>query len=130
MSMDFFNASVQYNDYKGTTAADAHDSHAIDAYMVSNGLKSEDERIIGIKMWSGENHGSVPRQPVDITAYLVESPSFEEVRIALESPNAVPVKQVRFEMSLEQFFGLFKRFEIAITRHEEFIGRELLIQDE
>ncbi|WP_122551098.1 hypothetical protein [Pseudomonas viridiflava] len=129
MSTDYFKANVQYDDYKGTAAADDSDNHTVDDYMVLHGLKSKDERIIGLKMWSGEVKGDLQNQPVGVTAYLVESPGFDEVRIALDGQNVVPVKEVRFEISLEQFFGLFKRFEIAITRYEDFIGRELLIEE-
>ncbi|MCF5747102.1 hypothetical protein [Pseudomonas tremae] len=129
MSTDFFKASVQYGDYKGSVAADDHDSYTIDHYMVSQGLKTSDDRIVGIKMWSGEVHGNLQNQPVGITAYLIESPGFDEVSTAINGPDPIPVKQVSFDVSLEQFFGLFKRFEIAITRFEELNGRELLITD-
>lgn len=129
MSTDVFKASVQYGDYKGTTAADDHGDHTISDYMNAQGLKSGEERILGLKLWSGEVHGSVQNQPVGVTAYLIASESFEEVRDALASTDPVIVKEVRFEVSLEQFFGLFKRFEIAITRFDELNGRELLIKE-
>lgn len=129
MSTEFFKASVQYGDYKGTAAADGHDNYTIDNYMITQGLKTSNDRIVGIKLWSGEVHGELQNQPVSVIAYLMDSPSFEVVSAAIDGTDPVPVRQVRFEVSLEQFFGLFKRFEIAITRFEKINGRELLITD-
>ncbi|WP_449126122.1 hypothetical protein [Pseudomonas viridiflava] len=129
MTTEFFKAGVQYGDFKGTAAADDHDNYRINDYMISQGLKTKDEQIVGIKLWSGEVHGKLQNQPVIVTAYIMEGPGFEEISAAIDGVDPIPVKQVRFEVSLEQFFGFFKRFEIAITRYEELNGREFFINN-
>lgn len=129
MSMETFKASVQYGDYKGTAAADAHDSSTINDYMIKQGLMGKGDQIVGVKLWSGEVHGHIQNKPVDVTVYLINSPGFDEVRNAIDGTTPVLVREVRFEIGLEEFFGLFKRFEIAITRFDQLIGRELSVEN-
>ncbi len=64
-----------------------------------------------------------------MTVYLINSPGFDEVRNAIDGTTPVLVREVRFEIGLEEFFGLFKRFEIAITRFDQLIGRELSVEN-
>lgn len=129
MRTEEFRAGVQYNDSKGTAAADDHDSLALSHYMQSQGLIQNGETIVGVKMFSGEVHGSVQNQPVSVTAYVIAAAGFEGAARALESDGPLDVREIRFDIDLAKFFGLFKRFEIAISRYDELGGRELNILD-
>ncbi|NNB66981.1 hypothetical protein [Pseudomonas fluorescens] len=127
MSMDNFKAGVQYNDSKGTAAADEHDRFTLFDYMLSKALIQADETIVGVKIFSGEVHGDTQDEPVSITAYTVSAAKFSEFNEALQSNSTVDVREVRFDIELAKFFGLFKRFEIAISRYHELNGRSLNI---
>ncbi|WP_166507096.1 hypothetical protein [Frigidibacter mobilis] len=48
--MPTFEASVQYNDYKGTVAADGADEISMRDFLVAESLASEDERVIGFRL--------------------------------------------------------------------------------
>ena len=74
--MDTFNAGVQYNDFKGTVAADISDNVALADYLVSLGKAEKGERVIGFRIASGENQGT-PVTEVSLVAYLLRSTEFE-----------------------------------------------------
>lgn len=127
MSMENFKAGVQYNDSKGTAAADEHDRFTLSDYLLSKALIQADETIVGVKMWSGEVHGDTQHEPVNVTVYTVQTDKYSEFNDALQSNSVVDVREVRFDIELAKFFGLFKRFEIAISRYDELSGRSLNI---
>ncbi|WP_449125501.1 hypothetical protein [Pseudomonas viridiflava] len=128
MSTETFKACVQYGDNKGTAAADNHDKYTLESYLRDRGLKHEDEVVVGVKLWSGEVHGNLQNQPVSVTAYVVGAAGYDAVNAALEDEGPVLVREVRFYIGLDQFFGFYKRFEIAITRYNELNGREFKIE--
>ena len=127
MSMENFKAGVQYNDSKGTAAADEHDRFTLSDYLLSKALIQADETIVGVKMWSGEVHGDTQHEPVSVTVYTIQTDKYSEFNDALQSNSVVDVREVRFDIELAKFFGLFKRFEIAISRYDELSGRSLNI---
>ncbi|EPM44229.1 hypothetical protein [Pseudomonas syringae] len=129
MRTELFRASVQYNDSKGTAAADDHDQHTIKDHMKAHGLIQDGDTVVGVRIWSGEVHGSTQNKPVSVMAYVIDAAGFEEAARVLDGNGALDVREVRFEMDLADFFGLFKRFEISISRFHQMTGRELNIQD-
>src|SRR3546814_11225127 len=74
--MDTFNACVQYNDFKGTVAADLSANVALADYLVSLGKAGSDERVVGFRIASGENRGT-PVTDVSLVAYLLGSAELE-----------------------------------------------------
>src|SRR3546814_2443741 len=72
--MDTFNAGVQYNDFKGTVAADISDNVALADYLVSLGKAESDERVVGFRIASGENRGT-PVTDVSLVARSEEHTS-------------------------------------------------------
>lgn len=127
MIMNNFKAGVKYNDSKGTAAADEHDRLNLSDYMLSKALIRTDETIVGMKMRSGEVRGDIQNEPVSVTAYIIQTDKISEFKDALQSNSAVDVREVRFDIDLAKFFGLFKRFEIAISCYEELNDRSLNI---
>ncbi|KAK62978.1 hypothetical protein AZ22_4072 [Bordetella bronchiseptica 980-2] len=47
----------------------------------------------------------------------------------MESGEPLKVRKIRFEMGLNEFFGLFKRFEICISSHGLIDGRDIQFDD-
>jgi len=47
MTTERFLASAQYNDYKGTSAADRADDNGASAWLEANGHKQPDEFLLG-----------------------------------------------------------------------------------
>lgn len=115
MTTQKFCAAVQYGDFKGTAAADKSDNHDLRKYLESKNLINEGEFLVGVEMYSGEVHGPEQNKPVHVTVLLTKLDKFETVKAAIESGKPLNVREVRFELSLSQFFGMFKRFEICIS---------------
>lgn len=128
MTQENFHASVQYNDSVGTAAADDHDTSSIGEYLRKKGLISTDDYVVGVKMWSGEVHGQYQNDPVYVSAYVARSGEYDNLQQAVDSGAPLKVLEIKLEMPLNEFFGLFKRFEIAISRHGLIDRRDVDIQ--
>ncbi len=117
MTTERFLASAQYNDWKGTSAADRADKNGAEDWLMANGHKQSDEFLLGITMFAGENHGT-HKDPVFIEFLLASPGDHDSVKAMVESSQGpVEVRRVRVEMKLSEFFGLFKRFSITLSSH-------------
>ncbi|MCR3706748.1 MULTISPECIES: hypothetical protein [Citrobacter freundii complex] len=96
MENDIFKASVQYDDWKGSVAADDIDVGGFDSVLEKKGLKNEGEILFGIKFYSG------------VKFVLIE---------AIVGTDEQNLRKVDAEMTLEEFFKNFKRFSITLSRH-------------
>lgn len=101
--MSDFVASVQYNDFKGSVAADRSDTESMKEYLVEHGLAADDERVIGYRISFNGNHG-VEYEP-SVLVYLQKG-SFDE-------PDKI-VRAVDIQMSGPKFFSFFKRFSLVL----------------
>jgi hypothetical protein len=105
--MDTFNAGVQYNDFKGTSAADISDNVALADYLVSQGKALAGDRVVGFRIASGENRGT-PVEEVSLVAYLLNSDKFE--------PAPTSVRAVEVRVSPGEALAFFKRFDLVAMR--------------
>ena len=103
--MSDFDASVKYTDYKGTVAADRSDTESMADYLVSEGLATEDERVVGYRISFNGNHGKEYEPGVLI--YLQKG-SFDD-------PEKV-VRAIDIAMSGPKFFSFFKRFSLVLMQ--------------
>ena len=117
--MGNFTASVQYNDFKGTAAADAADgTHDLQHFLKANGLMHDDEFLIAASMNIGESHAGKMGSAY-IQAYLFDAAGNEhdKVKAALDATeDPIQVRQVKIEVTAEQFICFFKRLEVMLTR--------------
>ncbi|WP_342619292.1 hypothetical protein [Rhodoferax sp. GW822-FHT02A01] len=126
MPQDTFRASVQYGDFKGSSAADRADKADADDWLTSKGLKTDDEFLLGIKLFSGESHG-VHKDPVNVQFLLVKPRAHDSVKSMLDTtPGPIPVRRVDVQMPLVEFFGLFKRLSITLSPHGMIEGRDYI----
>lgn len=123
--MGRFRAGVQYDDWRGTAAADSAFDLDLAEYLKMHGHMSNREVVVGVDVWVGENHGG-PSVAPNITAFIADRDSFDTVKAMIENtPDPLDFRRVDLEISFEEFFGLFKRFDIVITRKGlELEGRE------
>lgn len=93
-------ASVQYNDYRGTAAADKSDHFYLNDFLKGKGIDVNKYNCIGAEFYSGDSLSFACR------FLCVDNQSNDEkiMRIGFES-----------KMSFEEFFSLFKRFNVVIT---------------
>lgn len=116
MTTDTFLASAQYDDFKGTVAADNADHTSAYDWLKENGHIERHEILLGIKMFAGENHGK-QEEPVRVRFYVA---SLGDDRSMSEMEEADDIttnlRTVETDMSLHDFFGLFKQFSVALSR--------------
>lgn len=130
MGIENFRASVQYDDWKGTVAADDHDNRGLNMYLEENGLINDGEFLIGFTMWSGAVHSAT--QEKDVTVRVLLTPTGngkEKLDSIIKSDNPLKVREVEFHLALNKFFGLFKRFEIALSSRGLITDKEIDIEE-
>jgi hypothetical protein len=109
-----FKAGVQYGDFGGTSAADRADDQDLGAYLRSNGLMRDNEFLIAIELWIGENHRGAVAKP-SIRALVVDAPDYDGALRAALKQDPVRVRVIELELALEEFLGFFKRFAVTLT---------------
>ena len=121
---EIFNASAQYNDWQGNAAADDLGNRAIRDLLRERNLLTDGEFLVGIDIWMNELHAGL----VVVQAYLIEANDYEEAQAVLDDGASIlNAKKVSIEdLTVEQFFGLFKRFNVALSwQNTGLIGREI-----
>lgn len=123
--MTTFRAGVQYNDWKGTAAADDADRNDIGKLLRERGALSDDEFLVGIELWLGEMHGDEVENP-SVSALIINAEDYEAAERTLnETDDPLPVKRVELELSMKEFLLLFKRLAISLSwRGLDLTGRE------
>jgi hypothetical protein len=120
-----FEAAVQYEDWEVSAVADSADLRDLHKLLTERDLMTYKEFPIGIQFYVGEHFPGNDLNP-SICVVIVGKKDFDSVEKFLnETPDPVPVRVIDLELTTEEFFGLFKRFSISISRSGlEFNGRE------
>lgn len=106
--MNTFEAGVQYNDFTGTAALDGSDNAPVASFLQGEGLMEDNERVMGVRITSGENGGLVPVEQVSVVAYICPAADM--------SPKPAKVRAVEARVTPGQAFAFFKRFDLVVTR--------------
>lgn len=106
--MSIFKAGVQYNDFKGTVAADRADNIAMRDFLLEEGIAEDSERVIGYRLVFGGNHGAEIESP-GVVIYLQKG--------SYDDPSPV-VRAVDVSMTTAKFFSFFKRFDLVMTQKD------------
>jgi len=108
--MKSFKASVHYGDWGGTAAADeANPRNGLWGYLETKGLKDEDEFLLAASLYRGA-------LGVGVLAYLYKTADMDSVQEELRAiKGPIPVRQVRLDLTLDQFFDLFDRLQVMLT---------------
>jgi hypothetical protein len=105
--MSTFTAGVQYDDFKGTVAADIADNLSLANHLIEMGKANSDERVVAFRIASSAVR-STPVTDVSLVAYLTDEPQF----------NPAPKKLRAVEISLTpgEALAFFKRFDLVAKR--------------
>jgi hypothetical protein len=130
-----FQAGTQYGDWKGTAAADEYGGGANsfeELFEATGKVDKNNEILIGFEFYAGEGYFYLrgyyhPKsQSPDIGGWF---PTLN--RDFSREPGPIQVKAVKAEITQEDFFKHFKRFNIVLVeRNFEIIGREYEITDD
>ncbi|ELI8045055.1 TPA: hypothetical protein PXJ37_001457 [Yersinia enterocolitica] len=129
MAVEEFKASAQYYDWIGTTAADNADNEKFNEYFVQKGLINHDEFLVGIEFNSHVVPGEEGRSLFYINALLIKGKGADDFAEMVKQNKYVPIRKVDIEITVTEFFGLFKRFSIAISKHGLLESKEIQTND-
>lgn len=113
--MHTFKASVQYDDLKGSVAADNADKGDTKDFLKREGHIIDGEFVVGIRMSAGANHGK-HKNPVSVSFLVSELKGYKNVPEMIEaSGESIELREIQLDMDLVEFFTLFKRFELTLS---------------
>lgn len=122
--MPTLTASVQYDDWRGTAAADDADMKSIRSYLTEHGLLSDEEFLIGFEMYSGQQSTPGSRY-FSARAFLIKAKDYESAQQAVGAAAELSVATRDLNISLETFLSFFKRFDVILTQKSLSVdGRE------
>ncbi|ELB2804792.1 hypothetical protein ACOGST_004696 [Vibrio alginolyticus] len=127
--MEVFKASVQYNDLKGTVAADEATHSDATSWLREHQHISTDEFVVGISVRIGENHGE-HKDPVSVKFLVTDLKGYTNIPEMLEGEsNNLVVKKLRFDFSIAEFLALFKRLEITLSNNGILEGKQYNVEE-
>ncbi|WP_339490624.1 hypothetical protein [Pseudomonas rhizophila] len=129
MRQENFHASVQYGDFKGTVAADRHDQNDIGEYVRTRGLINQGEFLVGIEAYATELMGKPQVTDVDVTVLVTQFEGYDSAQEAVDSNKPIKVRKIKLEMTVVEFFTLFKRFNLKISSHGLINNRDIVFDD-
>lgn len=131
MSKTVFKANVQYDDMKGTVAADNQDTEDVWKYLKTRNLITETEFIAGITFSVGEIHPPLSKDVlIHVSAYIHNSSSYDNFKAVLDSRKPVEVREVSLEILPNEFLSLFKRLNLTLSQYGSLEGKKIIIREE
>ncbi len=121
-----FKASVQYDDLKGSSAADVSDIGNPSKWLKDNGYINDGEHLVGIELLVGENRGE-HNDPVYVRFLAFKLEGYTNIPEQINNTDgAISVRKIDVQMNLIEFFGLFKRFNVKLSSGAALEGREII----
>lgn len=124
--MEKFKASSHYGDWHGTSAADDGDETSLERFLEKKGLKRESEFLIAAKLFVSQDNPQ-------IRAFFYDGgQTLESVQVAIDKTvGPIPVREVTVDLTVKEFLGLFKQFEVSLTWQNLLLGeREFRVKEE
>ncbi len=117
-----FMAGVQYNDLKGTSAADEQEINNIDKWLKDNNHIDSSDTLVGLSM-----HGHT--SSVSVNFFTVNLKIDQTIPDLINSSSSgVPVKKINIDMKASEFIRLFKRFNVTLSSNSLMEGIEYDVQ--
>jgi len=108
---EVFSASVQYNDWKGTAAADDADNLSVQAFFRANGLPI-DAHIVAVRAY----YLSAAPGKISVRGVYADGRGFDSVQAQIESADTLRFKEIELELTFADFFKMFKRFNVVLPQ--------------
>ena len=109
MERENFKASAQYDDWKGTVAADNADMNSFNSYLRDVGKIDKNEVAVGISFYSAPNF-------ISVNAFI--------------SDGNENLRRIKVDLSITEFFEKFKRFSIYLSLGGLFDGKEIEFEND
>jgi hypothetical protein len=118
MREDDLIASVQYGDFKGTSAADLLAPFGLEAIATANGIDTDRQFVVAVRLYITENPAERPLEP-SISLYAVDTNetghSIDSIqRYLVNHDNRLPCQTLSFRVPVETFLRCFKRLSVVL----------------
>lgn len=111
MTTEIFKAGTQYNDFTGTSAAEAE---GFSEYLKSKDLIKDDEFVIGID-FSPLVGVSKAQNEIFLQVYLVKDFVYEKYEEKSKNNSVLEVRKIETYVDIVKFFSLFKRLNVSFS---------------
>lgn len=119
-----FKANVEYNDYIGTIAADDRDTSSVQLFVRNKLGLNNIERIVGFEFSPFYDLISDKIILINMYVYICIE---ENIETLIKEKKVIPVKKAHIEISINEFFSLFKRLDIFLSKNGQLNNLELKI---
>ncbi|SOZ12090.1 hypothetical protein [Cupriavidus taiwanensis] len=118
--MAYFTAQAQYGDWSGEAEADDADLQGIRGYVQDKRIINKEDQVVGVTFYSATDDF------ISISVLVVRDGNEGDFEEALrDRTRKLPVESVDVELTLPEFFKLFKRFSVTLApRGIDIAGRE------
>ena len=123
-----FLASTPDSDYRGTSSADRATRSGLQQWLLERGLVRAGEYLLGVELTTRENLGT-HLDPVHVTALMVNRGDYPSIQAMLDASSLVAVRLVAVDMSLVEFFGLYRRLSISFSTNGMLTNRRYAFLD-
>lgn len=107
-------ASVQYDDWTGTVAADDSDDDDVCTLLRQMGMLDDTETLVAVKFYASPDS---QQNFISVKAIVANASGLDEVAKQLQSDVPLSLTERDLDVSIQEYFNLFKRFEVVLTRH-------------
>lgn len=97
-------ASVQYNDFQGSSAADISDHTTLNKFIENRGVNTEKYKAIGAEFYTGYSD------------FFTASIICEDTELSTEDKKHIVSISFENELTKDDFFELFKRFKVVVSQ--------------
>lgn len=122
MQTETLKASVQYEDYQGTVAADHHDVRHLETLGKEHGLDTDRYFVIGVQIRSSEvRHDEVAHAQVTLLTIDMKETragSIDFIRDYAEAHGKLPYQRFTIDVSLSELLDYFKRFDLVLLNRQ------------
>ncbi len=116
MSKDNFSASAQYNDFKGSAAADHADLSAAGDWLKKAGVINHGELLVGYEMYVSPGLSVASGTITISTSFLLATTDgLDAFAERVKSGEDISLRKVSRDLSPVEFFSLFKRFNVTLS---------------
>lgn len=106
-------ASVQYNDFRGTAAADRSFEKSLTDHLKGQKLLVDNDLIVGTKFFDLDSDSGNDGKAI-VYVYKINITGYKNIDEYLKNEEVPKIDTVELGLNRGEFFNLFERFEIVL----------------
>lgn len=119
-----FAAGVRYNDYQGSVAADNADTSTLFPFLSQYFELSKDDVILSVTTFANYFGRTTELENLSLTILVSADENYNE---KMEKGEPINVREFNKDISITDFFKLFKQFELTLSRKGDFEHKKYVV---